>query len=184
LHWLGVPKEDRWALELRSDEAAVKDLHHYTPTQQVVVGCNSLEVMWPRRQHIFCNPPFSVGDDFALRCAIETANTPGYTVLLLPTQWWQAQSRAGQPRPRWFLPLAWRLPFSGKGGAMFDVAFAVYEAQPSAVCEVEWLQRPDIPQPGTREGKEPHPVWAEFLALQPDYDALGAEDVFDEDEGV
>lgn len=164
LAWLGVPYMQRHAIELRDDSYSQATLTRYVPPAQTRLGVSALGIDWPA-VNVFANPPFNMLDAFVKRI-IEHAQTIGkQCIILTPTQWWQAQSRRKIPRPQFFLPLNWRVPFMGAGSAQFDTAFSIFAPVPGMqdVTQTQWLDRPNLP----RKGPQRDPIWDEFDSIQP-----------------
>ena len=75
---------------------------------------------------IITNPPFYLAENFIERC-IEHRKP---FALLLKSQYWNAARRKrlfDEARPDWILPLTWRPDFTGKGQAMMDMSWCVWE---------------------------------------------------------
>jgi hypothetical protein len=165
LHWMGVPFEDRWAMEYRDDPPAVRALAQFVPPAQTMTGVNALNAAWDPAANVFTNPPFALLDEFFVH-AVDSGRLGGFpvTVFMMPTQWWQAQKRADYPRPDHIVAPCWRLPFIGKGGAQHDTCFAVWEPTASGgETRIHWVGRPRLPRKGPHRAH----VWDEFESIQP-----------------
>lgn len=172
LHWMGVPFEDRWAMEYRWGFKVEETLTRYVPRTQFSAGVNALCDPWPVTQNVFTNPPFNLLDGFFARLeALGRFDTLGTTIMMGPTQWWQAQKRTKYRKPDCILAPCWRLPFAGEGSAQHDTCFAIWDGwapRPATTTTIEWVERPNMP----RKGPNRHPVWDEFAAVQPTDDEL------------
>lgn len=74
---------------------------------------------------IITNPPFNLAEQFIRRC--DALHKP--FALLLKSQFWHAAKRYGLFQtisPAWILPLTWRPDFTGKGQAMMDMSWVVW----------------------------------------------------------
>lgn len=164
LAWFGVPYMQRHAIELRGDPYTRTTLARYVPPAATRLGVSALDVAWPA-VNVFANPPFNLLDAFVARIINHAQTTGKQCIILTPTQWWQAQSRRKLPRPQFFLPLNWRVPFMGKGSAQFDTAFSVFAPVPGRqnVTQTQWLDRPNLPRTGPHRAA----VWDEFDSIQP-----------------
>lgn len=169
LHWMGVAFQDRWAMEYRWGARVERTLARYAPERQTKTGVSALLEPWPPTANVFTNPPFTLLDAFFARLeALGRFDCIGTTVMMVPTQWWQAQKRAKYRKPNVILAPCWRLPFAGKGGAQHDTCFAIWDGWSPGPTTIEWVERPDLP----RNGPNRHPVWDEFAAVQPTDDEL------------
>lgn len=147
LEWLGIPRSQRYAFELRREAEA--ELSTRVDPARMHVGVDALMVHWPDRVNIVANPPFRQLDAFVRRIMSEllTATAPKLAAVLMPTQWLQAQSRADIRPPAYFWPLRWRPSFRAEGGgAAHDVAWAVWSTTYFLKTLTAWLHRPTVPQ--------------------------------------
>lgn len=74
---------------------------------------------------IITNPPFNLAEQFVRRC--DELHRP--FALLLKSQFWHAAKRYELFQtipPAWILPLTWRPDFTGKGQAMMDMSWVVW----------------------------------------------------------
>ena len=74
---------------------------------------------------IITNPPFNLAEQFVRRC--DELHRP--FALLLKSQFWHAAKRYELFQtipPAWILPLIWRPDFTGKGQAMMDMSWVVW----------------------------------------------------------
>ncbi len=163
LEWFGVAFERRYALEYRDSEKVRLDLARFVSPARTITGIDSLRVSWGHVKHVIANPPFTLLTEFVERMVDSHDDRAGYTIVMTPTQWWQAQSRRHIRRPDYFLPLCWRPPFMGQGAAAYDVAWCLWVPNSDKVTRTVWLDRPHIP----RTGAQRHQVWDTFEALQP-----------------
>lgn len=90
---------------------------------------------------IITNPPFRLAADFIRRCA--EYGKP--FALLLKSQFWNAAKRYKlflEITPTRILPLTWRPDFTGKGQAMMDMAWCVWDLAPRGTTYFMPLWRP------------------------------------------
>lgn len=137
LEWLGIDHELRHAIELRPEAEA--EIEGRTPRGHVRIG-DAMAMAWPEG-NIAANPPFSAMEGFVRRI-VGAGSHHFLSAVLMPTQWLQAQRRADIPPPAYFWPLKWRPSFRLSGGAMHDVAWAVWVAGHTGPTTCAWLPRP------------------------------------------
>ena len=90
---------------------------------------------------IITNPPFRLAADFIRRCAEHGKPF----ALLLKTQFWNAAKRYKlfwEITPTRILPLTWRPDFTGKGQAMMDMAWCVWDLAPRSTTCFLPLEKP------------------------------------------
>lgn len=165
LHWLDVPQAERYAFELRSDRKTIRDLGKHVDPERTIVGLDALDLDWSFAKYIVANPPFTLLEEFVLRCYKAAQEHAEYAVFLTPTQWWQAgKSRGHVPRPQHMYALTWRAPFMGSGADTQDTVWCMYSRYlPQDKTTLEWLPRPHMP----RRGAQADPRWAVFDEIQP-----------------
>lgn len=98
---------------------------------------------------IITNPPFSLSEEFILRC-IEHERP---FAMLLKSQYWHAKKRLGlfrETKPTHVLPLTWRPDFlfktRGKGSPLMDVMWVVWDIEYNSYmypCYIP-LERPKL----------------------------------------
>ena len=108
-------------------------------------GCNFLTTHDPdgRSNAIITNPPFALAADFIRRALIELRFP--YVAMLLKSQYWHADERVGlfeRVPPTAWLPLAWRLDFTGGGNPTMDCAWAVWDAREAGRQRFRPLRKP------------------------------------------
>lgn len=146
LEWLGVPRQQRHAIELRAD--AEPHLLERVDRARLHVGVDALAVPWPEGPNLVANPPFNLLDAFVRRIVAEldASEKPRVAAVLMPTQWLQAQSRADIRPPKFLWALRWRANFRAEGGgAAHDVAWAVWGTSEWLHTSMKWLPRPAVP---------------------------------------
>ena len=91
---------------------------------------------------IITNPPFRLAEQFIRQCAKHKKPF----ALLLKVQFWNAAKRYKLFReitPTRVLPLTWRPDFTGKGQAMMDMAWCVWDLAPRGTTYFLPLEKPN-----------------------------------------
>ena len=102
---------------------------------------------------IITNPPFRLAEQFVRRCAEHKKPF----ALLLKSQFWNAAKRYKlflEITPTRILPLTWRPDFTGKGQAMMDMAWCVWDLAPRDTTYFLPLRKPSAEEMEMLHGKE------------------------------
>jgi hypothetical protein len=89
---------------------------------------------------IVTNPPFTLAVPFFFH-ALELG--AGYIALLGKAQWWHAQDRDRvwkAWRPARIYAITWRLDFEGKGQAMMDCSWTIWDRHAGTVPKTEFIR--------------------------------------------
>ena len=100
---------------------------------------------------IITNPPFRLAADFIRRCAEHGKPF----ALLLKAQFWNAAKRYKlflEITPTRILPLTWRPDFTGKGQAMMDMSWCVWDLEQRGATYFLPLWKPSVEEVETLEG--------------------------------
>lgn len=126
------------------------ELHTRVAPMRTRLGRDSFVMDWcplGERPHVLTNPPFG-RTQTAVEMAMDHARTHGrYACVLMRTDWWQHPGR-GHLAPDHFLALQWRPVFGLNKQGKFSTDYAgyvwcVWEPEPSGLCRMAWLARPD-----------------------------------------
>lgn len=102
---------------------------------------------------IITNPPFRLAEQFIRRCAEHGKPF----ALLLKSQFWNAARRYKlfkEITPQMILPLTWRPDFTGKGQAMMDMSWCIWELAPKGTTYFLPLKKPSAEEMEMLEGME------------------------------
>ena len=102
---------------------------------------------------IITNPPFRLAEQFVRRCAEHKKPF----ALLLKSQFWNAAKRYKlflEITPTRFLPLTWRPDFTGKGQAMMDMAWCVWDLEQRGATYFLPLWKPSAEEMEILDGKD------------------------------
>ena len=107
----------------------------------VQTGTDFLNCDIPNFDWIITNPPFSLAEQF-IRRAWEIRKPFAF---LLKIQYWNAQKRFElfkECQPSIVLPIGWRLDFTGKGNALMDTQWCVWDIFDSHSTYYQPLSKP------------------------------------------
>ncbi len=168
LEWSGIRLPQRRAIELSTSPTQLAELQSRLPAGHArsLLGVDALALQeWPCA-HIIANPPFSLLEEFVNRILEhrervrrEIARHP-IACILMPMQWWHAQSRASIARPDWMFALGWRPNFSAGfrpdgtdgSGPSQDYVWAVYDGRTALDTRWRRIERPrGVPPDWVRE---------------------------------
>lgn len=144
LNFLSLPSETRIWEPACGDGRMVRvlqDAGYEVVGTDIQSGVDFLTTPFIECDWIITNPPFNKAAEFIQRCL----DYERPFALLLKSQYWNAAKRFNlfkQSQPSWFLPLTWRPDFTGKGQAMMDMAWCIWDKCSVGETKFKPLERP------------------------------------------